>query len=89
MKPKTNERGFLHCEACNMLLQMTEHRGIYCPKCKMCRGVSDPKYILCCSDCNEPLAVTVGNGSYCKHCNFPPSMQDTFLLERSKIPPVL
>ena len=36
--------------------------------------------VLCCAECEQPLATTHGGGSWCTTCNYPPSMQDTFIM---------
>lgn len=36
--------------------------------------------VLCCAECEQPLATTHGDGSWCTRCNYPPSMQDTFIM---------
>lgn len=90
---------FLYCNRCEIPLQMTNNRGLYCPKCKKNNLGRPPKYILCCAECEKPLRVTNwvipikikgwseeqkgGYGAYCNHCNFHPSMQDTFLWKLS------
>ena len=78
--------GVLYCEKCAIPIQMTEHRGIYCPKCKECSLVNkEPEYILHCAECEQPLNVLeeiIGikeYGSYCLNCEFTPSLQDTYL----------
>jgi len=82
-KPEGEEaRFFLYCRNCGVALQMTEHRKLYCPKCKKCE-LENPTMVLCCAECNNPLRVTPAPGhrfgSYCASCDFGPSMQDVFL----------
>jgi len=74
------------CEDCKTQIQMTNRRGLFCPKCQTYGGIEEPPtMILCCAECNNPLAVPAivyfpgGFGSYCLNCDFHPSMQDTFL----------
>lgn len=37
------------------------------------------KDVLCCADCEKPLRIDHG-GYWCTRCNYPPSMQDTFIM---------
>ncbi|HSD12593.1 MAG TPA: hypothetical protein VLC10_03470 [Patescibacteria group bacterium] len=37
--------------------------------------------VLCCAECEQPLHIDrMTGGAYCTHCNYPPSMQDTFIM---------
>ena len=73
----------IRCGECITMLQMTNNRGVRCPKCKTFDLLEQPPtMILCCAECDQPLAVLdspEGLGSYCLRCDFAPSMQDTFL----------
>ena len=78
----------LHCSKCRVPLQMTEYRGLYCPKCESHDLKHPPESILCCTECDNPLRVIdhkKGFGSYCIYCDFHPSTQDTYLINVSAI----
>lgn len=98
---RVGTKEILYCVGCNVPLQMTNYRSIYCPKCKKSTLPDGPESILCCAECEKPLRVTdwvvpreikgwpkseEGYGSYCENCGFHPSMQDTFLWKIDKLP---
>lgn len=36
--------------------------------------------VLCCAECERPLDIDARGGGWCTPCNYPPSMQDTFIM---------
>lgn len=36
--------------------------------------------VLCCAECEGPLQMDPRGGGWCVPCNYPPSMQDTFIM---------
>lgn len=77
----------VYCAQCDQPVQMGNHRVLFCDNCKIWANSDNPPptHTLCCAECEKPLRVTMGEGSYCIHCGYPPSMQDTVLVERQPL----
>lgn len=73
------------CPRCNTGIQMGSYRRQFCPLCKWTNdGRPAPDKVFCCEACERPLSVALPlGGTYCEVCDYAPSMQDTFLKERT------
>lgn len=80
-----------HCAFCERVLQITDKREPYCPRCDLTLSGETAEAILLCAVCEYPLRISeVGDepAMYCSHCGTYPAPDDNEMVTKESICPM-